>query len=85
MTHIQPQSEQALRRVLRYLAMAGIPITTTTEKRALALIAEALDDAPQDVLGESIRRLPDHFELPEEHTPRLGPPLHRSSLGYGDY
>jgi hypothetical protein len=85
MTAYQPQSQQALHRVLGYLAMLGVPITTSIERRALAMIAEAMDSAPEDVLGESMRRLPDYFELPIQHPPHPAPPLHRSSLGYGDY
>lgn len=85
MTTPLPVSEQALHRVLRYLQMAGVPITSEVEKRALALVAQALESDPANPLPTCMAQLAQSFTLPGQVPPRLAPPLNRGSLGYGDY
>lgn len=79
------QSEQALHRVMRYLEMADISITPHVEKQVLALITQALESHPDNLLPECMRRLPRFFDLPKHPAPCQAPPIHRGSLGYGDY
>jgi hypothetical protein len=65
--------------------MAGVVITPSVEKRALALITEALDSDSEDLLRDCMARVPVFFELPERPIFCKAPPIHRGSLGYGDY
>lgn len=81
----QSQSEQALQRIMRYLEMSGVIITAPVEKHALVLITEALDSHPDSPLPECMRRLSTFFDLPLQDSPCQVPPVHRGSLGYGDY
>lgn len=81
----QSRSEQALHRIMRYLEMSDVNITPPVEKRALALITEALECHPDDPLPNCMSRLSTCFDLPMDDSPCQAPPVHRGSLGYGDY
>lgn len=80
-----PQSQLALQRVLDHLRLAGLCITPEVEQRALQLVLAAMDSAPQDLLAECMRRLPESFELPRYDALPQAPVIHRGSLGYGAY
>lgn len=82
---LMPPSQLALQRILDYLHLAGLHITPEVERRALQLVLAGMDSAPQDLLAESMRRLPDCFELPQFDALPQAPVIHRGSLGYGAY
>lgn len=80
-----PQSQLALQRVLDYLRLAGVELTPEVEQRALLLVSAALENAPEDLLAECMRRLPEVFELPGYKPMLQTPEIHRGSLVYGAY
>lgn len=80
-----PLSQLALQRVLDYLRLAGLRITPQVQKRALLLVSEALEAMPDDPLTQSMRLLPQYFELPTQAGLLQAPVIHRGSLGYGAY
>ncbi|WP_143520379.1 hypothetical protein [Halopseudomonas pelagia] len=80
-----PQSQLALQRVLDYLRLAGVELTPEVEQRALLLVSAALEHAPEDLLAECMRRLPEVFLLPGYKSLLQAPEIHRGSLGYGAY
>lgn len=82
---ITSRSEQALQRIVAYLSLAGIEVTTDVETRVLALITEALASNPEALLPACMRMLPRYFELPPQPGLLKSPPIHRGSLGYGAY
>lgn len=80
-----PQSQLALQRILDYLRLAGVELTPEVEQRALLLVSAALQRAPEDLLAECMRRLPEVFELPGYKPILQAPEIHRGSLVYGAY
>ncbi|MEH6499765.1 MAG: hypothetical protein V7751_10300 [Pseudoalteromonas distincta] len=80
-----PLSQVALHRVLNYLKLAGLGISPEVEKRALQLVTQALDSAPEEVLAESMRLVPQYFTMPQAPSLQQAPAVNRGSLFYGAY
>ena len=85
------RSEQALRRILAWLRWSGQALTPQQEQVALQALSEAVSAGEADLFGASLRRLEARGALQQEISPlllhgcRSGPPLRRSSIGYGRY
>jgi len=78
-------SERALRRVLTYLRQSDVAITPATEREALILIAQVFDSEPDDPMDECLKQVIHRLGKKHEALPQISPPLHRTSLGYGEF
>lgn len=84
-------AEEAVSRVMQYLAGLGVEPTRDVMSEALALVGEVLDTMPSvgtpdaaAVFGEIMDRLPQRLNLPEPLLPPAVPPLARGSIRYGE-
>lgn len=80
-----PQSQLALQRVLDYLRLSGLEITSEVQQQALSLVSAALQSGSDDLLAECMQRLPGVFTLPRAEALLQAPAIHRGSLFYGAY
>lgn len=84
-------AEEAVSRVMQYLASAGVTPTTDVMRDTLQLVSEVLDAAgplgtpdPATFMAEVMNRVAERFELPEPLLPPAAPPLARGSIHYDE-
>lgn len=75
--------ELTLGRVLDYLAQSGVELTPAVVHRVLRVLEEALQHGESDLLPRVFANLGKHVQLPAPVLPYPTPPIHRSSMGYG--
>jgi hypothetical protein len=78
----QTIAEQALTRVLFYLASCGLELTNDVCIQALQLVQEALTTNPEQPMSGVMDQLQKHFELPAVELAQAVPPINRGSIGY---
>lgn len=75
--------QQALDRVLTYLADDGVVLTAATCSQALRLVESGLaEDVDPTLPARCVSAIPDYFEQPATRIPDSSPPLERGCIGY---
>ncbi len=75
--------QQALDRVLIYLADDGVVLTADTCRQALRLVESGLvEDVDPTLSARCVSAIPDYFERPVVTIPDSSPPLERGCIGY---